>query len=131
MRLTDFFDSLEGDRNAKPKTTPTIKEAKRKITAKDDPCWSGYQMVGTKNKNGKEVPNCVPKESISEEAQIEDSVDTVTVDVPLLLRLLEYAKEDAKTDMDLHHVTERLIALSKSTQTLTMQDYANIVSNKE
>jgi len=26
-----------------------------------DPCWKGFEMVGTKNKNGKEVPNCVPK----------------------------------------------------------------------
>lgn len=28
---------------------------------KDDPCWKDYQMVGTKKKGGKEVPNCVPK----------------------------------------------------------------------
>lgn len=28
----------------------------------EDPCWDGYQMVGKKKKNGKEVPNCVPKE---------------------------------------------------------------------
>ena len=25
-----------------------------------DPCWTGYRMLGTKNKNGKEVPNCIP-----------------------------------------------------------------------
>ena len=25
-----------------------------------DPCWSDYEMVGKKKKNGKEVPNCVP-----------------------------------------------------------------------
>lgn len=25
-------------------------------------CWSGYTAVGTKKKNGKEVPNCVPEE---------------------------------------------------------------------
>jgi len=30
---------------------------------KDDPCWKGYVQLGTKKKNGKEVPNCVPKES--------------------------------------------------------------------
>jgi len=24
------------------------------------PCWNGYKQVGTKMKNGKEVPNCVP-----------------------------------------------------------------------
>jgi hypothetical protein len=25
-----------------------------------DPCWKGYEMIGTKKKRGKEVPNCVP-----------------------------------------------------------------------
>jgi len=28
----------------------------------DDPCWDGYVQLGTKMKNGKEVPNCVPME---------------------------------------------------------------------
>jgi hypothetical protein len=28
---------------------------------KDDPCWDDYEMVGMKKKDGKEVPNCVPK----------------------------------------------------------------------
>ena len=28
---------------------------------KKDPCWKDYEMVGTKMKDGKEVPNCVPK----------------------------------------------------------------------
>ncbi len=25
------------------------------------PCWKNYEMIGTKKKDGKEVPNCVPK----------------------------------------------------------------------
>jgi hypothetical protein len=29
---------------------------------KDNPCWKGYKPVGTKQKGGKTVPNCVPKE---------------------------------------------------------------------
>ena len=32
----------------------------------DNPCWKGYKPVGTKKKNGKTVPNCVPKESVEE-----------------------------------------------------------------
>ena len=28
---------------------------------KDNPCWKGYHPVGTKKKNGKTVPNCVPE----------------------------------------------------------------------
>lgn len=31
---------------------------------KDNPCWKGYHPVGTKKKNGRTVPNCVPNESI-------------------------------------------------------------------
>ncbi len=34
---------------------------------KDNPCWKGYKPVGTKKKNGKTVPNCVPKESVAKE----------------------------------------------------------------
>jgi hypothetical protein len=31
---------------------------------KKDPCWTGYEAIGMKEKNGKKVPNCVPvKES--------------------------------------------------------------------
>ena len=36
---------------------------------KDDPCWKGYKMVGTKKKKGKEVPNCVP-ESVTENLKL-------------------------------------------------------------
>jgi hypothetical protein len=25
-----------------------------------NPCWSGYEAIGTKEKDGKTVPNCVP-----------------------------------------------------------------------
>ena len=28
----------------------------------EDPCWTGYHMIGTKPKGGKQVPNCVPEE---------------------------------------------------------------------
>tara|TARA_R110002110_G_scaffold53401_3_gene154285 strand:- start:20 stop:412 length:393 start_codon:yes stop_codon:yes gene_type:complete len=31
------------------------------IAEEADPCWDDYEMVGMKEKDGKEVPNCVPK----------------------------------------------------------------------
>lgn len=31
-----------------------------KAMGRKNPCWPGYEMVGTKMKNGKRVPNCVP-----------------------------------------------------------------------
>ena len=57
--------------------------------------------------------------------------DTITVDVPLFIRLLEYAREDAKTDMDLHNVAENIIDLSEEGQVLSMDDYNAIVGTSE
>jgi hypothetical protein len=56
--------------------------------------------------------------------------DTITVDVPLFIRLLEYAREDAKTDVDLHRVAENAIALSETGKTLTIADYDAVVKNE-
>jgi len=36
------------------------------------PCWSGYKQIGTKSKNGKTVPNCVP---IAEELEEPESLE--------------------------------------------------------
>ena len=57
--------------------------------------------------------------------------DIITVDVPLFIRLLEYAREDAQTDMDLHDVAENIISLASSGKTLTMDDYSSIIGSQE
>jgi hypothetical protein len=57
--------------------------------------------------------------------------DTITVDVPLFIRLLEYAREDAQTDMDLHDVADNIISLSSTGKTLTMNDYSSIIGSQE
>ena len=62
-----------------------------------------------------------------EEAEAKDAVDTVTMDVPLFIRMLEFAREDAKADMDLHDVAEKAIEINKSKETLSMQDYEDII----
>ena len=59
-----------------------------------------------------------------------DKKDTVTVDIPLLIRLLELAREDIKSDMDLHRVVERLIDI-RNKGILTMDDYDFIAHIKE
>ena len=125
MLLVEFFNTPEGDSYAKSTSTSPITETKRKISETSDPCWKGYHMVGTKSKGGKQVPNCVPKENVAES----NPVDAIKMDIPLFIRMMEYAREDAQTDMDLHSVTEKLVALSKTNQTLTMQDYEKVVGN--
>jgi hypothetical protein len=57
--------------------------------------------------------------------------DKITVDVPLFIRLLEYARENAQTDIDLHSVAENIIRLSETGRTLSMSDYDAIVDSTE
>jgi hypothetical protein len=55
----------KGDKlNAKDE--PAVTEGLR--DPKDNPCWKGYEPIGTKKKNGRTVPNCVPKEETVAEA---------------------------------------------------------------
>jgi hypothetical protein len=65
--------------------------------------------------------------------QTHNPTDKITVDIPLFIRLLEFAREDAKADLDLHVVAENAIALGKGGTTLTMDNYNDIVkdANKE
>ena len=41
-------------------------------------CWKDYEMVGTKMKNGREVPNCVPR---NESVYRRNKVGMLTEDV--------------------------------------------------
>ena len=68
------------------------------------------------------------RKALMEPTAKENPTDTASLDIPLLIRIMEYAKEDAQTDMDLHKVAENIIELSKQGRTLTMKDYSNIVS---
>ena len=60
-----------------------------------------------------------------------DIIDIVTLDVPLFIRMLEYAKEDAADDMDLHDVATKTIALSKQKGILSMEDYDALIPAEE
>lgn len=60
----------------------------------------------------------------------ENPIDTITMDVPLFIRMLEFAREDAKTDMQLHVATEKALDLGVEGKTLTMNDYDTITGGK-
>jgi len=62
-----------------------------------------------------------------------DNADVISVDIPLMIRILELAREDVKDDMELHRITERLIEI-RNKGVLTMDDYdfiANVKKLKE
>ena len=68
----------------------------------------------------------IEKAMVKEEEQ-PDVIDIVTLDVPLFIRMLEYAKEDAADDMDLHELATKTIALSKQRGILSMEDYDTLI----
>jgi hypothetical protein len=67
------------------------------------------------------------KEYIVERA---DAKDTVTFDIPLLIRVLELTREKIKSDIDLHKMVERLIQIRRK-GILTMNDYKLITRLRE
>lgn len=72
------------------------------------------------------------RDHMFEEIQTEevDKLDTLTFDIPLMIRMLELAREDVKDDMELHRITERLIEI-RNKGTLTMDDYDFIAGIKK
>ena len=62
-----------------------------------------------------------------EQAQTANPRDNVSIDIPLLVRVLEFAMSDAKTMQDLHSLADNMINLSPDGNTLTMYDYEELV----
>ena len=68
---------------------------------------------------------------ISNVKPVEDStLNSIKLSIPLLIRMMEYAREDAKDDLDLHFAAENMIELAKDNKTLSMKDYAQIIHNQ-
>jgi uncharacterized protein YjbJ (UPF0337 family) len=125
--------------------TPSIDEAKEKYTVAGRPVTlnKGKKTDGTdwtvtfengKSKSLSDVLALIkpmPKGITMNEAKKEDAIDTITMDVPLFIRILEYSREDAKKDVDLHDVTDKAISLGKERGILSMEDYEEIVGAAE
>lgn len=85
------------------------------------------EMKATETERNLKKEFALFKEGILDET---NPADAIRLNIPLLIRLLEYAREDAKTDMDLHNVAEQLISLGVEGTTLTMDHYDAIVGAK-
>jgi hypothetical protein len=79
------------------------------------------------NKKAKRIAEAVYMNGHDTESKPVDKTDTVKVDIPLLIRLLEYAREDAQSDIDIHNVAEQMIKLNKTIPTLSMSQYETII----
>ena len=113
-----------------------LKNVKRWATGKDASSRAGEEatkMMNAQASNSKEKANKYFNryKKLNKLATEEvDKKDTVTLDIPLMIRVLELAREDIKSDMDLHRVVERLIDI-RNKGVLTMDDYDFIANMKE
>ena len=72
-------------------------------------------------------PVDAPPES-EDEMNTTDGADVVCMDIPLTIRLLEFAREEATDDTDLHLIAENIAALSSEYDTvLTMEHYDELI----
>lgn len=67
--------------------------------------------------------------SFSQEDESEDNVDIVAMDLPLFIRLLEYSREDAQEDADLHVIAQKVNELVKERGALRMRNYRAIIDS--
>lgn len=75
-----------------------LEEVKKPTGKLKDACWKGYTAVGTKTKDGREVPNCVPEEiehlfDIIEE-MVESTATEFNIDAELLWERLESVSDE-------------------------------------
>ena len=61
----------------------------------DDPCWAGYEQYGTKEVDGKEVPNCIPIKSSKLAFALEK--DKQIVVGPVAIPNIEIVRRDEET----------------------------------
>jgi hypothetical protein len=86
--------------------------------------WLESKYEYEKEKGGDRGDDTMPDDLMEEE----NPVDIISMDVPLFIRMLEFAREDASTDMDLHDLAQKAIKMSSEGEPLTMMHYDELVS---
>jgi hypothetical protein len=87
-----------------------------------DPNRFGRYLISIEK--AQELLTQMDQQGVQEETE---GVDSITLDVPLFIRLMEFAREDAEDDMVLHKIAERLVGMAEEGQSLSMSDYEEIV----
>ena len=90
------------------------------------PCWDGYEMIGTKTKNGKEVPNCVPIKMSEDETEnilgsLSESAHKLSDDY-ILVDQIDADDDVNNEDWANYLIKEKKSALSKIKKLLGLAD---------
>ena len=89
-----------------------MQEGENKQMKGEDPCESGYQMIGTKKKGGKEVPNCVPANEEKDEREYGYEGDMAISQLKTIVRHAEHMMGMLKEDTDLPEWVQSKITLA-------------------
>jgi len=127
--LSKNVDKLLGGANVESVGIMTKKqwderEAKYAIESikEESPCWKGYKQVGMKDKNGRQVPNCVPNESVVNEASRVPKMYVKYMAVQKKVNELEAAQKAMATkyfaEKELNKKAKMLQDLKKGTEQL-------------
>jgi len=128
--LEEFRDFLyEGSLSQKWEELPDFVKKDMLMSVDDDlgPNYADSYLNVSWEKIPEEITDILSDYKELNEIEKNNKVDTIIMDVPLFIRLLEYAREDAQIDMDLHNVTEKAIKLSLDGSVLTMKNYNQLV----
>jgi hypothetical protein len=107
-----------------------LEEAKKEPIKPRDPNWRDMEALrksgaaGSHGDKTKTIPRKEKYKKISMEDQFQENI--VSMNVPLLIRVLEYAREDAESDVDLHNLIEKAVSMGGE-EPLTMKDYDSLV----
>lgn len=86
--------------------------------------WLESRYDYEREKGGDREDDTMPDDLMEEE----NPVDIISMDVPLFIRMLEFAREDASTDMDLHDLAQKAIKLSSQGQPMSMVHYDELTA---
>jgi hypothetical protein len=90
--------------------------------------WDEMKADYQREKGGSQEDDEMSDEYAVDLMEEENPIDIISVDVPLFIRMLEFAREDASTDMDLHDLAQKAIKMSGKGEPLTMMHYDELVS---
>ena len=121
---TDYIDTVG---NYLSTTNEGVEEPTSEL---EEACWTGYTAVGTKMKNGKKVPNCVPtKESFEDEHGISDKKKQNSKSARIIKSI--YKKKNMKEDIYDHEKDDKsTVVYGKKPKISNIDDKAGMGENK-
>ena len=121
---TDYIDTVG---NYLSTTNEGVEEPTSEL---EEACWTGYTAVGTKMKNGKKVPNCVPtKESFEDEHGISDKKKQNSKSARIIKSI--YKKKNMREDIYDHEKDDKsTVVYGKKPKISNIDDKASMGENK-